>query len=503
MRHNERNVNPETNNTALAARYDAIAYAALPHPLTHPDRLATIATFLGIAAPPIATCRVLEVGCNDGSNLIPMAVGLPGAQFTGCDLSPRALETGRRLVADLGLPNVTLVEEDLTALSPVHGNFDYIIAHGVYSWVPAGVRDGLFAMAAQRLAPNGVMFVSFNALPGSRARQAAWEMLHFHVDRIADPHARLDEARRFARMLAGGAENAHASDEGVRAELRAIGERSDSELCHDDLAIPNDPVYVGEFIAHAGRFGLRYLAEAELHTMSGAGISAEARAFLSAQSPAEREQYLDFVRMRRFRQSLLVRADAARDAASHLVRVGAMHAAADPSLLRAAAEGKVAQIARDLDPAAGGGGPVRKLLEALVAQSPATLPVADLQARTDADGQGPPLAATLTDAFVSGIVTLHVHPPRPAREAGLFPVASPLVRHEARTRDAVTSLLHTRIALPDANARQLLALLDGTRDRAALAAAMTGPALRNDRKEAERFVAHALPQFARLALLVA
>ncbi|MEO8755429.1 MAG: class I SAM-dependent methyltransferase, partial [Casimicrobiaceae bacterium] len=471
-------MDPETNNAALAARYDAIAYAALPHPLTHPDRLATIATFLGIAAPAVATCRVLEVGCNDGSNLIPMAVGLPAAQFTGCDLSPRALDAGRRLVAELGLANVTLVEEDLTSLAPAHGNFDFIIAHGVYSWVPAHVRDGLFALAAQRLAPNGVMFVSFNALPGSRVRQAAWEMLHFHVDRIADPRARLDAVRRFARMLATGSENAHASDEALRAELRAIAQRSDSELYHDDLAVPNDPVYISDFIAHAGRFGLRYLAEAELHTMSGAGISAEAKAFLSAQTAAEREQYLDFVRIRRFRQSLLVRHDAARDPASHPARVSAMHVAADPSLLRAAAEGKVAQIARDLDPAAGGGGPVRKMLEALIAQSPATLPLADLQAQMGAQGQGRPLTATLTDAFVSGIVTLHVHPPRPAHEAGPNPEASPLARHEARTRDAVTTLLHTRVALPDANARQLLALLDGTRDRAALAAAMAGPALR-------------------------
>ena len=495
-------MNPDTTNAALAARYDAIAYAALPHPLTHPDRLATIATFLGINAAPVATCRVLEVGCNDGANLIPMAVGLPAAQFVGCDLSPRALEAGRRMIAELGLANVTLVQEDLTALSPAHGTFDCLIAHGVYSWVPADVRDGLFAMAAQRLAPNGVMFVSFNALPGCRVRQAAWEILHFHVDRIADPHERLDTARKLARMLADGGENVYAGDAALRAELRATAERSDSELFHDDLAVPNDPVYVGDFIAHAGRFGLRYLAEAELHTMSGAGISADARTFLSSQNPADREQYLDFFRLRRFRQSLLVRQDAQRDPASHLSRVMTMHVAADPSLLRAAAAGKIAQIARDLDPAAGGGGPVRKILETLAAQSPAALPIAELQERMGQSASARPWAAILTDAFVSGIVTLHVQPPRLVAEAGPSPRASPLARLEARTRDTLTTLLHTRVALPDANARRLLSLLDGTRDRAALAAAMTVPALRNDRNEAARFVTHALPQFARLALLV-
>jgi hypothetical protein len=169
------------------------------------------------------------------------------AQFVGCDLSLRAVETGRRMVAERA-GECDAGRKD-AALSPAHGIFDYIIAHCVYSWVPAGVRDGLFAMATQRLAPNGVMFVSFNALPGCRVRQAAWDLLHFHVDRIADPHERLDAARKLARMLADGGENVYAGDAALRAELRATAERSGSELFHDDLAVPNDPVYVADFIA--------------------------------------------------------------------------------------------------------------------------------------------------------------------------------------------------------------------------------------------------------------
>ena len=225
-------------------------------------------------------------------------MGLPSAQFVGCDLSARALDTGRRMIAELGLSNVTLVEEDLSTLSPSQGTFDYIIAHGVYSWVPASVRDALFALAGTRLSPNGVMFVSFNALPGCRVRQAAWEVLHAHVDHIEDPRVRLTEARRLARILADGGKVGHDADEAVRAEFRAIAQRSDSALCHDDLAVPNDPFYFRDFVAHAARFGLKYLAEADLHSMSAAGVSADARAFLSGLDPLSREQYLDFVRLR-------------------------------------------------------------------------------------------------------------------------------------------------------------------------------------------------------------
>jgi hypothetical protein len=182
--------------------------------------------------------------------------------------------------------------------------------------------------------------------------------------------------------------------------------------------------------------------------MSGAGISADAKTFLSSQNPGDREQYLDFFRLRRFRQSLLVRQDAPRDPASHLARVANMHVAADPSLLRAAAAGKVAQVARDIDPAAGGGGPVRKALEALIAQAPRALPMAELQERMGPVAPGRTLGAILTDAFVSGIVTLHVQPPQLVSEAGPRPRASQLARLEARTRDTVTSLVHTRVALP-------------------------------------------------------
>ena len=80
---------------------------------------------------------------------------------------------------------------------------------------------------------------------------------------------------------------------------------SDSELAHDTLAVPNDPVYFHEFSAHAGRHGLAYLAEAELRTMSATGLTPETRTFLTSLDPQAREQYLDFLYFRRFRQSLV------------------------------------------------------------------------------------------------------------------------------------------------------------------------------------------------------
>ena len=487
----------DTSNAAVAARYDEIPYAALPHPLTYPDPLATVATFLGMRPPDVAQCRVLELGCNDGANLIPMAMSLPSAEFVGCDLSARALDAGRRVIAELGLSNTSLVKEDLSALSPSHGTFDYIVAHGIYSWVPAHVRDAVFALARARLSPNGVMFVSWNALPGCRVRQAAWEVLHAHVDRIENPRLRLTEARKLARIIGEGGKAWY--DEAVRAEFRLIAQRSDSEVFHDDLAVPNDPVYFREFVAHAARFGLKYLAEVDLHSMSAADLSAEARAFLSTLDPLMREQYLDYIRLRRFRQSLLCRSDAQSEMKIYPERVAAMHVSADPSLLRAAEAGKVGELSSGLDTNHGEHGPVRVLLDTLVQRSPGAVTVAELKERIGALPR--PLETILTHAFVSSIVSLHVHPASFATTATERPVASPLARLQARDSDAVTSFAHVRVRLSDEDSRRLLTLLDGTRDRAALATAMSGPAFGHDPDKARAFVDYGLEQFARLALL--
>jgi hypothetical protein len=119
--------------------------------------------------------------------------------------------------------------------------FDYIIAHGVYSWVPAAVRDALLTLAARRLSRNGVLFVSYNVYPGCHVREAAWQMLHYHVDHLADPRAQLDAARAFAALLAEPGITQTETDAVIRQEFRKLAAQTDSALFHDDLALPNDP----------------------------------------------------------------------------------------------------------------------------------------------------------------------------------------------------------------------------------------------------------------------
>ena len=328
-------------------------------------------------------------------------------------------------------------------------------------------------------------------------------MLHHHVDHIDDARARLAAARQLARLVAEAGTATLESDQAVRAELRAIAERSDSELCHDDLAVPNEPVLFHAFVEHAARHGFRYLAEAEFAASEVAAGSADARAFLATLDAVEREQYVDFLRLRRFRQSLLVRRAAPADPRTTRERVHTMHASATFELARAGAAGTLHKVARQIDPAAGGGGPVRKLLDELVAPHPATLPVASLDGRFDVASLVRPLEDVLADACERGFVELHAQPAAIASAPPERAIASPLVRLQARQGDRVTSLLHVPVRIADANALKLLPLLDGTRDRAALAAAVPGLAVGIDKSRAADFVDYALKKFAGLGLLLA
>ena len=169
-------------------------YPGHPFAQTHPDRLATVATLFGLqpAGPP--ECRLLELGCGDGGNLVPMAYALPGAAFTGVDLSAAALARAAAQRDALGLENLTLARADLTAL-PALGTFDYVVAHGVYSWVEPAARDALLAACRARLAPHGVAYVSYDVLPGGHLREITRQMLRWHLREIDDPAERIAQAR--------------------------------------------------------------------------------------------------------------------------------------------------------------------------------------------------------------------------------------------------------------------------------------------------------------------
>lgn len=485
--------------------YDDVPYTGRPYPDTHPDRLATIATLFGMKPAAIERCRVLEVACGDAANLVPMAYGLPGSDFVGFDLAARPIAAGRRAAERLGLRNLSLAQRDLAEFPADAGRFDYIIAHGLYSWVPPEVRDRLLALLAHHLAPNGVAFVSYNLYPGCHIRRMVWEMLRFHIDHLPDPRERIAEAQTLAQLLANGRTVNDEYTAVARRELEHVADRDSSFLFHDDLAETNDPVYFHQFADHAARHGLQFLGDAELQTMGYGGVTPQVRNVLAQLDPLAREQYLDFVRCRRFRQTLLCRADVALDREIGPEKL-------DRFLLGARAPVRVEGASATVDGLAADEALLQALLDEVAEAAPRALAIDELAARVRARiGAAHPkandarfLRELAIGAARAGGLQLHLHAPRLATEPGERPLASAVARMQVEAGgDLVTTLWHDSVKLDDELARGLLPLLDGTRDRATLVAAVgAGLAGKDGVSPAQTLEAH-IRHFAKLALLLA
>ena len=435
---------------------DAEAYADVPYPglaipQTHPDRLAVLGVLHGLepAAPDAA--RVLEIGCADGMNLVAMAAHVPGLEAVGFDLVDPVL--GREAADALGLDAVRLEQADLRDARD-WGEFGYVIAHGIYAWVPGDVREALMALVARSLAPQGIAFVSFNALPGARLRTMVREIALLHAGEAAGTRARVERARELYGFLAPWAqERGDAYGQVLASELARLRSLSTAVLAHDDLGERYEPVWLRDLVRHAGRHGLRYLGDAEHSELYADRRPPGVDAQLDALAGGDRlvwEQYADILAGRQFRQTLLCRADAPVDDAIEPARLAALWFAASD----------------DAEPGGNGSaGPGATAL--LVARRPQALSCAELRELVPTDDvEG--LCRELWHGVRQGHVELRAAAPRAASAAGLRPEASALARWQAARGPELTSLRHDAVRLDDPFGRFLVGLCDGTRERPAL-----------------------------------
>ena len=248
--------------------YDEVPYDNLAFAQTHPDRLATTARMFGLEPPPIATARVLELGCASGGNLIPMAFNLPGGEFVGIDLSRRHVDAAQSTIRALGMRNMRIDARIDPRNRREWGRFDYIICHGVFSWVEPQVQDAILRIAADNLVENGVAYISYNTYPGWHMRERVRHMMRYHAGRFDEPRSRSSRRGRCWTFLASAADEAGA----VRAAAepgRSSGssQTSDSYLYHEHLEQTNTPLYFHQFVERAERAGLQYLSEADVSDM--------------------------------------------------------------------------------------------------------------------------------------------------------------------------------------------------------------------------------------------
>jgi methyltransferase-like protein/2-polyprenyl-3-methyl-5-hydroxy-6-metoxy-1,4-benzoquinol methylase len=467
--------------------YDEVLYNNYAILHTHPNRLAILGKLFGLKPAPAERCRVLELGCGDGANLIPMAYGLPDSQFLGIDLAGRPIAKGQAMIEALGLNNVSLEQMDLLDFPKSAGEFDYIITYGIYSWVPEPVRDMILEISKAHLAPQGVAFVSYNTFPGWRLRQMMREMMQYHVATYSDPHQIIQQARALAQFLADSNDKASSYGAFLAEELRDALTRKDSGLYHDELAAINAPIYFFQFADHAARHGLQFLTETQFVVTQEINAQPEMMETLSrlGADVVRREQYLDFMECRRFRQTLLchdhavVNRDLDLDIMKSFLYVSLSRLDSPEMDLNS---GKTVRFCGSRGANMATAHPLAKAaLQHLSENWPAPFSVEQITSAAlkrlsaagvpfdsspQRDGQG--MCQLLLSAYGAGLVEALSQPPGFTLNLSERPVASPVARKQLTLGDTVTSLLHTTLEITDPLARRLVLLLDGTRDRSAL-----------------------------------
>ena len=465
-----------------AGLYETLPYDSMPFAHTQPSNLAALATLFGHRPPPVTDCRVLDLGCASGGNIVPLAARFPKAQFTGIDLSRRHVDIGRERIAALGLANIAIRQGDLADPDVVTGEYDYIICHGVYSWVPPAAQHGIFNICSKHLAPNGVAYISYNVLPGWQLRKIIRDIFQFHSGDIANPGDRVARGRWLLEQLATVSSETTPYGQLLRREAKQLAALPDSYILGEFLAADNAPCYFHEFLERAEQAGLAYLTDTDLHTSLPENISPEldqALVALAGPDADMTEQYFDFFQGRQFRQSLLIKAKQAPSFTRKVDhrRIAHLHFSSN---LRLDPQRSTDHAMVLRDP----GGPtittndpfVAKALDFLGASSPESRSLKNIldhlgiKRKADREAATERVMGSMLRVIIAGFGTMSAVPVKLGRAADAKPKVWSVARHD-RLADQpwTTNLKHMPVKL-DAIANALLPHVDGRNDRASLAA---------------------------------
>jgi SAM-dependent methyltransferase len=491
----------------IGASYDEVPYDSKPLFATHPDCLATAGRLRGLATAPAGNCRVLELGCATGGNLIPMAYALPGSRFVGIDLSAAQIAAGQELCRQTGLKNIELKTASIADLDESWGQFDYIICHGVFSWVPPPIRDKILWICRHLLTPAGVAYISYNTYPGWHLKNIVRDLMRYHAARFDDPQTKIDQARSIVAFMAQASQG---QDNPISRLLagtaETLAEDADYYLYHEHLEDSNQPFYFHQFVEMARAAGLDYLGEAWYHTqLDNLPLDVQETLQEISADLIDLEQFVDVIKSRTFRRTLLCHGESRIVQTPEPGVLDRLYVSAmaqpqsdDPDLRTDAAE----KFRLDDGTTATTNIPLLKAaLVELYRHWPGVVPFEELLASAiarsglSADSQAqarPLLAALLVRGYVNHLVAVHSEPFRFARQAGKQPRASRLAQVLAAERTKIPNLRHRLVELSPAE-RLILRLADGTRSAGQLAEAAAEQARHSSLAELSEIPANRWP----------
>ena len=283
-------------------------YGNRANPVSHPNQMAVVARLQGIQPPALAGCRVLELGCANGGNLLPLAESMPDSDFLGVDRALRPVDDAGRIGSKLGIENVQFACESFENLDASIGQFDYVLCHGVFCWTTPNVQEHILRICRDLLKPNGLAHIHLNVVPGSWLGDFFRAYLQTNQDRSKAPLEQVTDARRdlefMSKAFVGNSKNHTAT---IRAAAARLLQITDVDLFHAYLGVKNYPIPFMDFLAQAREHGLTYIADLAPSFQLRQSTSVTWSEYLPRDSD-QREQTLDYLENRGTRHCLIGRA---------------------------------------------------------------------------------------------------------------------------------------------------------------------------------------------------
>ncbi|MGL4944238.1 MAG: methyltransferase regulatory domain-containing protein [Thermoguttaceae bacterium] len=466
--------------------YDTVPYESFPYAQSHIAHLFTVGKIFNFAATDCRKCRVLELGCAAGGNIVPMADEFPGSEFYGIDLSPVQIGAGNKIVTELGLKNVKLETVSITDFPADAGKFDYIICHGVFSWVPQEVRDAIFRICRDHLTESGMAFISYNTLPGWGMVKSLRDMMVFHAKRFENVGDKLSQVLALLNFVEEMQPEGSLMREVIRQEKTRIEGKQVSYFLHEYLEEENNPLYFHEVATEADKNGLQYLADSSsFATMYLDNYDARVRDSLKTGNFLEIEQYLDFITNRRFRWSVFVPKGAAitreiplekikefylKSNGLHLAEGSKVPSPLDNSELtfqHTMPQGRTFNLTVNNKFLAAAFLTLCQQTHSPVAFNDVVKMANETYGLNDSAAVEQALLTFGLRVLFAGGISVHAYPSRAVREVSERPLALPIARVLSRQTKIVTTAHHSVMTI-DPFIACLLSLLDGTNDIAAL-----------------------------------
>lgn len=325
-------------NDGAGYRVD-VAYPGRFHRETMPLWLHTVATALGRAAPDLSRpYRMCELGCGDGLNLLLAAACNPLGEFVGLDLDSQHIDRARATAHEAGLGNVRFMQADAgdaavgDALADGEG-FDFVASHGMWSWIPAGVRAAATTLAARVLRPGGIASIGYMSHPGASVLASLQRLMReYAATRPGDAASRAVDAVAFARRLAQAGSGLFAEHPGLARQLEAMAAESPAHLAHEFLSGHWEPLHAADVIGAFAARGCEWIGSGTpLDNIDALSLPGQVLPLLrEATAPALAETLKDAARHQSLRRDLFQREGRALTAEEHLAAIDRTVLAAAP-----------------------------------------------------------------------------------------------------------------------------------------------------------------------------